>query len=704
MKGGNGEKIIPMYQEKMHPGQPQEYKEIAVERQTEAYQKMDKQKSQEKQLINLQVYQPQKPKPDRPTEGVSYQPSYTANPYFPAQMANTMNPFSMSMLGSTYPMSVNINKIYEINAPGPVAPHNKLFMIYEDILPGKGTMTTFKTLGERTSQLQFVRTVLFNQGDGSEVNLDGSSINGLLSHIKFLELNPFNTNRYSDNPYKGLPEGFLLYRTCYPIKRSEPFGHATCAKDSMAINVRIYKLTSGAYLINKQNDVKIHEYNQWREITYYNYIRENIIKKKICPNFVTLFGYYLCKKSNIDFDKIKRVNLKEFKNINEPLSKQLDDLNIFDKQQNEFTSALVKTLRDINPGHIIQPLSTQQGLQNTQMKQKPIDLNEYCGEVLVALTESPTYNLYSWASKTYQQEGNTRKMINTGYHNDKVWKSIIFQLMVALYVLKINKIYIKDFSIANNVFIKDLAVEGTATSYWRYKINGIEYFIPNYGYILLIDSNYRNYDEPEPSKTSPPTYKLDGQIFDKKNTIAGDEDTKLNEMFNTAINTNNFDVNFTNQGGIKPDSSVLDMLSKITSNTSTKINEYFINYMTQFMNNRIGTYLKEQENIHIRKDDLREFSKGQILVHEEGTKIYKFVLYLNVDGTTATILTKENTSQNDPNINKEDEEIIQKTVQITTLFGYSFTEPIIQNTNINESNPTEENILETYNISDPDEN
>ena len=146
------------------------------------------------------------------------------------------------------------------------------------------------------------------------------------------------------------------------------------------------------------------------------------------------------------------------------------------------------------------------------------------------------------------------------------------------------------------------------------------------------------------------------------------------------------------------------MLANMTSNTSTTIDEYFIDYMTQFMNNRIGTYLKEQENIHIRKDDLREFSKGQILVHEEGTKIYKFVLYLNVDGTTATILTKDNTSQNDPNINKEDEEIVKKKVQITTLFKYSFTEPIIQNTNINESNPTEENILETYNISDPDDN
>ena len=40
-------------------------------------------------------------------------------------------------------------------------------------------------------------------------------------------------------------------------------------------------------------------------------------------------------------------------------------------------------------------------------------------------------------------------MINTGFHSDNVWRSIIFQLMVGLYVMKIHNIYIKDFSIKN---------------------------------------------------------------------------------------------------------------------------------------------------------------------------------------------------------------------------------------------------------------
>jgi hypothetical protein len=696
LKGGAaGEKVIPMYQEKINPTQPMEYQEIEKQRMTENYQKLEKQKLQEKQLINLQVYQPAKPKQDKFPEGVSYQPAYSANPYFPAQMANSMNPFSMSMLGMTYPMSVNINKVYEINASGPVAPHNKLNMIYEDILPGKGFTNTFKTVGERTGQLQFVRTVLFNEGDGSEVNLDGSSANSLLSRMKFLDLNPYNTNKFSNNPYKGLPEGFLLYRTCYPIKRSEPFGHATCAKDSMAVNVRIYKLTAGSYLLNKQNNVKMNQFNQWREITYYEHIREYVIKKKVCPNFVTLFGYYLCRRSNINFDKIKTVNLKQLQNVSlQTMQQQLDDLNIHDKQHTQMNDALIQTLRNINPGNMIQNLSTELALKNIQSTQTKVDLNAYCGEVLVALTESPTYNIFSWASKVYQQEGNTRKMINTGYHNDKVWRSIIFQLMVALYVLHLNKIYIKDFSIENNVFIKDLSVEGAATSYWRYKINGVDYFIPNYGYIVLVDSNYKNMNEPENSKT----HKLDGKIFDANNTIRGEEDKKTLEMFKTALDTNNFDTNFTNEGGVKPDGVILNMLDNIKSHPSLDINDYFINFMTKFMNNRIGTYLKEQEIVHIRKDDLREFKKGQILAYEESTNTYKFVLYLDVTDGVAKVLTKDKTAQTDPNINKEDEEIVEKTIQVTTLFNYSLTEPIVQNANVNETNPTEENILETYTI------
>jgi hypothetical protein len=709
LKGG-AEKIIPQYIEpKFNPGVPNEQKEINAQRYGEQQvvaERYKQNQQQDKQLINLQVYQPQKPKPDPKQEGFSMGPSaFNTNPFFPPQMANMFNPMASSMLGAMYPMTVNLNKIYEVNTTGPADPHSRLQMIYEDLIPGKSVTTTFKTLGERTTQVQYIRSILFQKGDGTEVNLDGRSSNSLLSHMKFLELNPFNTNRFSDNPYKGLPDGFLIYRTCYPIKRSEPFGQATCSKDSMAINVRIYRLNAGGYLLNKENKSKYYEYDQWREIAYYEYIREHILKKKLCPNFITLYGYYLCKSSGIKFDKITEINMG-VPNPLRPPSNPLNDLNIWDRNnpqnQDPFVTTIVKGLRELNPGHIIQKLDAERNLQNIQMTQQPVDLNKYSGEVIVALTESPTYTLSTWASKIYQQEGNTRRMINVGFHNESVWKSIIFQLMVGLYVMKIHNIYIKDFSIKNNVFIKDLNVDGSIINFWKYRINGVDYYIPNHGFVVLIDSNFKDFDiipTGTIANVGNKSYKLDGPLFDMGNTLGANSDSKFLDMFKAGIDSNNFGPDFVNEGGTPPDQIILDLLSRMFSDGDINIENYFTKYMTKFMNNRIGTYLKEQEIIHIRKDDLRDFKKGQILVHEEGTGIYRFVLYLETSGGVAKVLTKGRTSQNDPQyIDKDKEIIIQVDVQITTLSNYSLTEPISQNFKPNEANLSEDNLLETYNI------
>lgn len=702
---GGGEKVIPEFIEsRTNPGVPNEQRDIVGQRFAEKMQTQEKRQQTDKQLINLQVYQPQKPKPDQRFDNITHYPPMNINPFYPPQYANSMMPQALSMLGSMYPMTVNVNKIYEINGNGPTGQHNRLMMIYEDILPEKSLKTTFKTIGERITQIQFVRSILFHEGDSTETSLDGSTANSLISHMKFLDLNPYNTSKYSNNPYKGLPDGFLLYRTCYPIKRSEPFGHPVCARNSTALNVRIYRITTGAYLINKQNNSKFYEYEQWREIAFYEYVREHIIKKKLCPNFVTLYGYYLCKKSGIDFDKITKINLEDKQTTPPPekLINPIGYLNIYDQKESDFVKSVVKGLREINPGHIIQKLEAERNLQNVQMIQKPVDLNSYCGEVLIAITESPTYNLFSWASKTYQQEGNTRRMVNTGCHNELTWRSILFQLMVALYVMSIHNIYIKDFSLRNNVFIRDLAVDGTIVNYWKYRINGIDYYIPNCGFILLIDSNYKDIDV-IPNKSLPvktkQEYKLDGTLFDIGNGIVGNEKIKIFEMFKEAINRNNFDNDFTRDGGIKPDESILNLLDSMFNDTEKDIEEYFIKYMYKFMNNRIGTYLKEQEIVHIRHDDTKQFRKGQIIVQEESTGTYKFVLYLDTKEGKASILTKKHTSQNDPQyIDKDNEIIIKEDVNITTLSNYSLTEPIVQNFKLNESNLNEENILETYNI------
>ena len=109
--------------------------------------------------------------------------------------------------------------------------------------------------------------------------------------------------------------------------------------------------------------------------------------------------------------------------------------------------------------------------------------------------------------------------------------------------------------------------------------------------------------------------------------------------------------------------------------------------MNKFINNRIGTYLKESEISNIRRNAVRDFKKGDILVKEDSHDTYRFVLYISVDKGIAQIITKDTSDNID---------YIQQSVDVNSLIGYVKTEPISQNYKPNEEILTEEGLLETY--------
>jgi len=671
-------------------------------------QQFQQQKQDQNQVLNLQLYNPRPPRPDKPPiQPISFFPNFATNPFYPPQFASMMPPW---MPGLGFP-TVNVNKIYDINVSGPADSHHKLRMIYEDVLPTKHIKTSANSLGDRLTQMNYIRSILFANGDGDEVGFTGDSKNSLLSHIKFLDLNPYNTYRFSDNPYKGLPDGFLIYRTCYPIQRNDRDGMTMCSRNSTAVNLRIYKLTVGAYKINKQNKTNYTDHDQWREVAYYEYIREFIIKKKLCPNFVSMVGFYTCEKSSIDFDKVSIIrNYKSGKNVNynettflqEYLQKNIqkqptgtstnpsNDPNRF----GVLNGKQINTQQQVPPQQ--QPIKLPATVGMRRVVQQPCDdLDAYTGSVLAVMTESPTYNFYNWASKIYQLEGNTKRMINTGFHTDPVWISLIFQLMVGLYVLQIHGIYMENFSLRNNVFVKDLSADANVTNYWKYKINNTDYYIPNFGHILMIDTNFKDIDDSQQTVFVTPVnqkHKLNGLIYDKTlNPV--DVKNKCFANFVAAIDSNNFKADFISEGGTPPQQETLDLLSKIFSEASASganndISYYISTYMRRFMNNRIGTYLKEQEYPHVRPDDMKSAKPGEVVVLDEGNGTNKFVLFLSVDNGVANIITKDDSSV----------DLVNKQVPITSLYNYSRHEPIAQNYKANEANLSEEAIIETYNI------
>ena len=694
-----------MYKEPANsPFVPKIQKDINTARYQERKRKEDKMvkmpvgaSTADKPLVDLQVYQPVIPKPKRPVNPASFVPPFNPGLGMPPQWQQPIyaNPL-FAQTGNMYQQNqVPILKNYNITVGGPSTNHGKVNTIYEDILPNKQFENTSNTLGERLNIYQYVRSIFLRQGDGEDIDIDGKGDNSLLKYLKFMELNPYNPNQLSNNPYKGLPLNMLIYRSCYPIRYDRYSNSTQCAPNSVGMNIRIYRLTKEEYMNRKQNNTDSNKFDVWREIDYYQYVREQIVKKKVCPNFSVLHAYYICERCNIDFDKLAMIrgvgvttNPKfNVKTCTEPIQQLQcggNNSNLQQQQQQQSRPLLQQRVRvpEQQTKHRFQQNinGASMGCEGTNQA------NMYSGKALVALTEAPTDGMINWARATRKINGTIQKMVNTGFHKAEVWFSVLFQIMAALYTMQIHEIAFQDFSVIDNIYIKDTTLHENVTRYWKYIINGVEYYVPNYGYLVLIDSNYKDVQN---------GHKIKGKIF-------GEDvgDMPMN-AFLKVFDPNAFSNAFTNNGGIAPSEEVITMLngiktraSDIRSTQKKDIDYYIKEFMTRFMNNRVGTLLKEDEISNIQQSATKDFRQGQVVVYEYNHESYKFVLYLGRTNTNdARVITAENPrTWHDTQKNR----MIQSTVPFSSLFVYSLYEPIAQTYKPNEANLSEEQMLEVY--------
>lgn len=702
MNKGGGEKIIPNYQEpRFNPAIP--------EKQREAYniRNNERQPQQNNPMINLQVFHP--PKPRGPPIMGQQMPPYNINPAtFIPQIVQT--PFTppqfmyQAMGGLMQPMPIIKN--YNISTNGPSDSHIKLNIIFEDILPSAYRNGTAKTLSERNTLTNYLRGRMFSQGDGSDIDLDGSTDNSLLSRLKFMDLNPYNTNKFSQNPYKGLPADFLIYRSCYPI-RHEPVGnHVSCAKDSIASNVRIYKLPNEAlqlyyqsmsrspdYLEEVPNN-KLADYDMWRDISYYEYVREQIIKPLICPNFTIMYGYYISQNSKISFMDLevirggvpKNVPIQKRPMVDVPdISRPIVDL-IFDpfKPDNFVEEGIKDTLM------------RQKGITRPQVNFNPVQgTSEYNGKALIAITESPLYNIMGWASPSYQKEGVVARMVNEGYYDDNIWMSVLFQILAGLYTMQIHGFYFNDFTPEDNIYIKDLQLQGQVTQHWKYKVDGVDFYVPNFGYLVMLDSNYK--DVRRSTVLGASNKECDKKLYAKwLDADITNFKEKTFEQFKRTFTPNIFNQEFVRSKGVKPPPKILQLLTEmereISRDKNSDIGTYFVQFFSCYLHNRIGTYLKEIEiaNIRSTQDNLvGQFNKGDLVVYLEGSDTYKFALYVKQNGQNSIIMCSD----------RRDSKIKELEVPTSLLLGYSQIEKVQQNFKQGVVNLNEDEILESYIIS-----
>jgi hypothetical protein len=602
-----------------------------------------------------------------------------------------------------------IQKIYNVNLANPVGDHTTINRIYEDVLPGTPNVYSAISVYERTELINFLRNIMLENIDGEEMTITGGT-KSILSYIKLLEINPYTLQK---NPYNDLPMDFLIYRSSYPVRFNESTSTIGMAKTSMGINMRIYKMSIGSLTCQNVQDINADMFDVWRDIKYYNHVKQ-VVNNKISPNFICPILYKIDSQSRIDWNKITLIKNKKISNedivmlnlnqqqINKKHQIQVSELfntnnkQITDKSNEYSKSRLDLYNRFISENKFKTPEMAEKFKQRyiTNYEDNKLDLNKDSGKVLVLLTEAPTNNIIQWASSLSETFGTIIKMISTGYHTYEVWCSVIFQLVYVFAVLQKLELYIDNFSLENNVYIKDLFYDSNNVGSWIYIINNIEYYVPNYGYLLLIDSKYNDIIQKyniygKSITTNDKIYKIYGPIYKDHNTSVNIKD-KILQQFKTVINPDNFGYLLKQKGGMQVDDKTKDLLTKLYNLTGTEsnISKFMQMLFTNFMHNRLGTYLMVSEKEKIIQLPLNNIQKSKLMIWEEKNNLYQWVIFLeNVDDngiTKSKILCKDNNIQ-------------EKLVFTGSLYSYPNYE-IIQNQPKTNLRYDEKYIYETYNL------
>jgi hypothetical protein len=626
--------------------------------------------------------------------------------YDASTMINSMFPYAQQQSAKQAP----VQKIYNVNLANPVGDHTTINRIYEDVLPGTPNAYSAISVYERQELVSFLRNIMLENVDGEEMTITGG-VKSILSYIKLLEINPYTLQK---NPYNDLPMDFLIYRSSYPVRFNESTGTIGMAKSSMGINMRIYKMSIGSLTCQNVDDINSDMFDVWRDLKYYNQVKQIVINK-IAPNFICPILYKIDSQSKIDWSKITLIKNKKMSNedivmlnlnqqqINKKHQIQASELfNVNNKmitdKSNEYSKSRLDLYnRFLSEGKFKTPEMAEKFKQKyiTNYEDKKLDLTKDSGKVLVLLTEAPTNNIIQWASSLSEAFGTIIKMISTGYHTHNVWSSVIFQLVYSFAVLQKLELYIDNFSLENNVYIKDLFYDSNNVGSWVYIVNNIEYYVPNYGYLVLIDSKYNDIIQKytisgKMITSDDKLYKIYGPLFNDYKQSMNLKD-KILQQFKTIINPDNFGYLLKQKGGLHVDDKTKDLLKKLytLADTEADISKMMQQLFTNFMHNRLGTYLMVSEKEKIIQTPLNNINRSKLMIWEEKNNQYQWVIFLgNEDdkGITKSRILCNNGSS-----------IMEKVVFSGSLFSYPNYE-VIQNQSKLNLRYDDKYIFETYNF------
>jgi hypothetical protein len=549
------------------------------------------------------------------------------------------------------PNELPLQKIYNINLGDPTVHNSLLNTIYEDKLPGDPHIFTMSSVHEREQLIAILRNSMIRMNDGEEMSLQAGD-KSMMEHIKLLHFNPYALGK---NPYSMLPVNFLLYSGAYPIRYNSETHRIEIAKQPISVNIRIYMMSYASFNYQKLT-LDRHNFDVWRDLDYYQYIRTEILQKKISPNFVSFILY--------KFDTNSKINYKTLQELIRT-HKSADDV-IRAITNNRDVNALIARNTELKDLMI-------RG-KNRQYKSlaQIVDKDEDCGASMIILTESPTHNFIGWASPIYEISGARQIQTSVGYHSPEAWRSVLFQLVYAMAVLQEKNIYIRNFSIANNVFIKDIFNDMNNIGHWKYTIDNVDMYVPNYGHILLIDNRFVD-------NTIPNTYKIHGEIY-KSTSFRTEILDDFKRIFNPEDFTNNFQKDY---GLLAPDASIIDLITNLHNKAHGNIKDIIIELFPEYVHNRVGSLLTKSEKDVLMLTTMPKLIKGRMVVYMSRYDEYKWAIYHGDNGNKKQIILKE---QNN---------VIGKDVFAHSLFDHpdAYTLPQISEKNYKL---TKESLIDSY--------
>jgi len=515
--------------------------------------------------------------------------------------------------------NIIINKPTKYNIITSTGNIGDIKQIYEDLLPKNATFhDRYATISERLNIANYNSLIfkkhyyIFESGDFDKtidslgaITEQNETLTNLLGHIK---INSIFTNQNDSSYFASIGgssstdhKNMIIFNICHPIQYND--NEITCRNKIEGVesddgniksHLRIYRIKTEA--TGTLENIK-------SELHYFNIIR-NYIKNKKCPNFVLSYGEFF-SQCKIDFDGID--SLKDNTSI---------------------------------------PISTD---------------GNYC---LIMLTEGITRNIKNWASKIEKTKDYNDpnplvgQILSTGYRTDDAWISVIFQLIVAIYILHKEKININELKLKENVFIKRIKITPPKIKYWKYIINGVQYYVPNNEWLLMINSSidfttniFETYE-----KTNKEILETIKKLLNEINEFTESPISEKIKNFNNNI-IHNIDIDIDNY----------------------KIESIFAENFYKYLYEKMG-HIITNTNEYLLLPNYNNFKIGDIVLYKITNNIFSISTITEINANNAKIMTNDNFDEYDETnivLNKKNIPL-----DLLTKFSYNSNNEVIETYNI----------------------